>query len=55
MFKENIKYIEHTPLHRQCYHYLPACGVTLVLTYDDDSQVRIKQINKAILEIYATK
>ena len=55
MFKENIKYIEHTPQHRRCYHYLPACGVTLVLTYDDDSQIRIKQINKAVAEIYASK
>ena len=52
-----MKYIapENTPKHRLCYHYLPACGVTLVLTYDDESQVRLKQINKAILEIYASK
>ena len=57
MFKENMKYIasEHTPQHRRCYHYLPACGVTLVLTYDDDSQVRLKQINKAVAEIYASR
>ena len=57
MFKENMKYIasEHTPTHRLCYHYLPACGVTLVLTYDDESTVRLKQINKAVLEIYASK